>query len=101
MTIDFYPSATEICAILRACAKAGVQQITLGQLSVTFSDTGKPNPVLSHIPIYNTLPQAPQMQLPIEEERSQTKYIDEVSDYLLAVEDPVAFEEQQLRGHNG
>ena len=83
-------SAKEICSIIKTCKEAGVKEFVLHDLSLKFGI--KDFPEITPTSVYT-----PQPGTIVESEITKTESKD-LQDALLAVDDPVAWEERQLLG---
>lgn len=83
-------TAKDICSIIRSCKDSGVTEIKLGDTVIKFGVNDFPQ----NAPISAYTPQ-PSSDVAQEIPQSNSA---ELQDALLAVEDPLAWEERQLLG---
>lgn len=92
-------SPNEIASILRACRKAGVEELKLEGLEVKFRnfDTVLTNKPIDDIPKWPTsLPQTEQLNFSSLSSPQQMSELDELSKSMKHVEDPYGWEMEEL-----
>lgn len=94
-------TSREICDIVKACTKAGVKNFRLNGLHIAFFEQADAKLTQNITTTKNfDLPDMPETQLELpgtDLTSPRPKFSESEVDFLLAVEDPVAFEEQQLK----